>query len=195
LSRFDKDPNRKLKLQDDLDIAISIMTKIRSMFPDIKIVMVQGNHDKRWQKYLNNHAEELCYLDVLQIEKLLKLNELKIEYKGNYVFRNVLFKHGNIVRKYSGYTARAELDKEGMSGCSGHTHRLSAHFKTLRGGKYVWLETGCLCDLHPEYIEGTANWQQGVGGFMFKRGSKHFYPFLVPIVDNEIIWGNKTFSC
>jgi len=195
LSRFDKDPNRKLDIKKNKDMAVGYLQKIRGMFPDIEIIMLQGNHDKRLVKYLRTKAEELNNLDELKIQSLLKLNELNIDYRIDYSFRNVLFKHGEVVRKYSGYTARAELDKEGVSGCSGHTHRLGAHFQTLRGGKYVWLETGCLCDpKQAEYIDGTANWQQGVGGFIFKKGSKHFYPFIVPIVDYEIIWGNKTFN-
>ena len=44
LSRFSKDPNRKLNLL--------------------------SNHDKRLQKYLDSHAEELYNLDVLKIENL-----------------------------------------------------------------------------------------------------------------------------
>jgi len=194
LSRFSKDPNRKLNLQKDLDKAYSVLKQLRDMLPATKMIMIESNHDKRLQKYLDSHAEELYNLNVLKIESLLRLKELNISYMEDFTFRNVLFKHGSIVRKYSGYTARGELEREGLSGCSGHTHRLAAHFSTLRGGKYVWLETGCLCDLHPEYVDGTANWQQGVGGFMFRKNSKHFYPFIAPIIDGEIFWGNKTFK-
>ena len=195
LSRFDKDPNRKLDLNKDKKLTVEYLRRIRDMFPKTKIVMLQGNHDKRLIKYLRIHAEELHNLDELKIQSLLKLDELDIEYRTDYSFRGVLFKHGEIVRKYSGYTARAELEKEGVSGCSGHTHRMGAHYQTLRGGKYVWLETGCLCDpKQADYIEGTANWQQGLGGMIFKKGSKHFYPFLTPVIDGEIIWGNKTFN-
>jgi len=195
LSRFDKDPNRKMDINKNKILAIEYLQKIRDRFPNTKIVMIQGNHDKRLTKFLRNRAEELHNLEELRLQSLLHLSELNIEYKEVYTFRNVLFKHGELVRKYSAYTARAELEKEGVSGCSGHTHRLGAHFKTLRGGGYVWLETGCLCDpKQAEYIEGTANWQQGLGGFIFKKNSKHFYPFLIPIIDGEIIWGNKTFN-
>jgi len=195
LSRFDKDPNRKLDLKKNKEIAIAYLHQIRDMFPKTRIVMVKSNHDNRLVKYLRTKAEELHNLDELQLPSLLKLKELNIEYRDDYSFRSVLFKHGEIVRKYSAYTARAELEKEGVSGCSGHTHRLGAHFQTLRGGKYVWLETGCLCDpKQAEYIEGTANWQQGVGGFIFKKGSKHFYPFITPIIDGELLYGNKTFN-
>lgn len=194
LSKFNKDPNRKLDLQKDLNVAIDLLGQLRKTLPDTPIIMIQSNHDRRLQKYLDRHAEELYNLDVLKIENLLHLKDFNITYREDYTFRNVLFKHGSVVRQNSGYTAKAELDREGVSGCSGHTHRLAAHFRTLRGGSYVWLETGCLCDLSPEYIDIQANWQSGLGGFIFRKNSKHFYPFIVPIIDGEIFWGNKTFK-
>ena len=195
LSKFDKDPNRKLMLQDDIDGVYTWLKELRSAAPNSKIVMVECNHGRRLKKYLWSKAEELCNLRCLELPKLMGLDKLDIVYQKSYTFRNVLFKHGNVIRKHSGYTARGELEKEGVSGCSGHTHRMAQHYKTLRGGEYVWMETGCLCDpKKAEYIEGTADWQQGVGGFIFKKGSKHFYPFLAPIIDGEILWGGKTFG-
>jgi hypothetical protein len=190
LSKFDKDPKRKIRLQDDIDIAIGWLEKLRSAIPDAKIVMIGSNHEDRLRKYLWSKAEELSGLRCLELPALLHLKEMDITHQDDYTFRGVLFKHGSVIRKHSGYTARAELEKEGVSGCSGHTHRMSQHYKTLRGGSYVWMETGCLCDPEQaEYIDGTADWQRGLGGFIFKKGSKHFYPFLCPIIDGEILWG------
>jgi len=194
LSRFDKDPKRKLNLKADLKQAVALLEQLRGLCPKTRMIMVESNHDKRLRKYLRTKAEELHDLDELKIESLLHLEELSIEYKKSYTFRGVLFKHGSVVRKYSAYTARAELDREGVSGLSGHTHRLGMHFETLRGGKYVWMEAGCLCDpKQAEYIDGTANWQPGLAGYSFKKDSKHFQPFILPIVDNEILYGVKTF--
>ena len=194
LSRFDKDPNRKMRLKEDLVEAIVVLQRLRKLCPETRIVMVESNHDKRLIKYLRTKAEELHNLGCLKIESLLHLKDLNIEYRKDYIFRNVLFKHGDVIRKYSGYTARAELDKEGVSGMSGHTHRLAMHYETLRGGKYVWMESGCLCDpKQAEYIDGTANWQNGCAMFIFQKGSKHFQPVLLPIIDNEILYGDKTF--
>ena len=77
---------------------------------------------------------------------------------------------------------------------SGHTHRLGMHFKRNRGGNYVWVESGCLCNLDPEWIDGTADWQHGVGVFTFKRGGRHFFPSYAQIINGEILWGNKLYS-
>ena len=195
LSRFDKDPARALELQDDIDITREYLCKIREVLPKTKIYLLESNHAKRLKKYLINNARELTGLRCLKYEELLGLKELNIIHRKVMIFRNVLFKHGELVRKYSSYTARAELEKEGMSGASGHTHRLGTCYKTLRGGKYVWVESGCLCDPgQADYVEGTANWQQGLSLFIFKDNSKHFQPKEIPIINHEIMWGSKIFK-
>ena len=195
LSRFDKDPQRKLQLQDDLDGTIEWMAKLRLMFPKQRIIMVESNHDKRLKKYLCSKAEELSQLRCLRMEELLCLEKLRIEYKQFFIFKNILFKHGSIVRKHSAYTAKGELEREGMSGGSGHTHRLGVHFKTLRGGKFVWIEGGCLCDpLKAEYIDGTADWQNAVTGFDSIKGKSRFYPFIIPIIGGKACFGKTLYS-
>ena len=192
LSKFDKDPKRKLELQDDIDAAVGLLKKLRKYCPTTMIVMLKSNHDKRLQKFLNSKAEELSYLRVLQFKSLLKLQELNIEYRDNLIFRGVLFKHGDIVRKFSGYSAKGEFDKEGMSSATGHVHRLALTYRTLRGGKYMSMECGCQCDLKPDYIEGTADWQNGCGIVSFKRNSDRFYATPILVVDGKIMWGSRT---
>jgi len=195
LSRFDKDPKRKLQLQDDIDLTRHWLAKLRKTMPKVKIIMIESNHDRRLRKYLQSKAEELSGLRCLRLEELLELPKLGIEYRQNFFFRGVLFKHGSIVRNQSGYTAKGEREKEGTSGNSGHTHRMGSHFKTLRGGKYIWTEGGCLCDPDKsEYIDGTADWQQGISGFDFVKGGKRFYPVLIPIIDNQAVFARRLYS-
>lgn len=196
ISRFDKDPRRINDLQKEIDKCISILGQIREILPKTRIVMVESNHDRRLEKYKRVVAKELHNLKKLRFESLLDLDKFGIEYKKDFVFRGVLFKHGSIVRQHSSYTAKAEMERENINGCSGHTHRLGMYFKTQRGGSYVWLETGCLCKTkNVEYLEGcVANWQQGLGIFAFEKDSKHFYPTVVPIIDYKILWGSKTFK-
>ena len=194
ISRFNKNPKRSNGLQKDLDIMHDYLRDLRKVLPETRMIMVRSNHDKRLERFKWSEASALNCLNALDIESLFELDKYRIEYQDSFMFQGILIKHGSIVRKYSGYTAKGELVDEGVSGMSGHTHRLGMHFETNRGGKYVWLETGCLCDLHPEYIDGVANWQQGLGMLAFKPNSKHFYPCLVPIIDKEIIWGEETFK-
>ena len=81
---------------------------------------------------------------------------------------DLLVTHGDVVRKYGGYSARGMLDKFYHSVIMGHTHRLGMTAQRLPGiGSkqdkqiYAW-ELGCLCDLNPVYASAP-NWQNGFG--------------------------------
>ncbi len=195
ISNFSKDPDRAENLQDDLDIAIQLLEKLRKHFPKIPITMVSSNHDKRLKRYLWTDAKGLNSLRDLTVPAQLHLNNLNIIYKEYVFFRKiVLWKHGDVIRQHSAYTARAELDKEGISGCSGHTHRLGIHHRSDRTGDTVWVENGCLCSLSPEWVKGPVNWQHGLGVFTFKDSKKHFHPGYVQIINGEILYGDKLYK-
>jgi len=112
----------------------------------------------------------------LKIPTLLELDKHKIEYRDTFTYNGFLFKHGDITRKFSGYTSRGEFERENTSGVSGHTHRLGAYYTTKRSGRYIWVESGCLCSLSPDYIQGVPDWQHGISLVVFKK-----YPFAYPI--------------
>jgi hypothetical protein len=191
LSKFSKDPKRRLELQNELDEAQTWLWRLRKRFPNSTITMIESNHDRRLMKYLSSQAPELAYLRCLKFSHLLGLDGMKINYTQHFVHKRVLFKHGDIVRRDSAMTAKAEFVKEGMAGCSGHSHRAGVFYQTLRGGKYSWVECGCLCSLKPDYVEGTANWQNGVGLFTFDYDSDLYDPKVFTINKNKIIWGSK----
>ena len=192
LSRFDKDPARVHTLQEDLDKTFELLKRIRKSLPKTRIIMLESNHDIRLQRFLNTRAPELESLRTLRLIKLLQLSELKIEYHKEYMVRGILFKHGGVVRAYSGYTATAELNRTGCSGITGHSHRLSQVYKRLQGGFYTWIESGCLCKLNPDYVNHP-DWQQGCAVVQFLNESRHFYATCIPIIQNKILWGKRTF--
>jgi hypothetical protein len=122
------------------------------------------------------------------VENLLELGPLRIEHAEDFLHRNFLFKHGDLVSKESGMTARRELAKEGLSGCSGHTHRLGQIYKRNRSGLYTWIESGCLCDMHPEWLRGTADWMPGLSVVSFNDAdSDMFYATVVPVIEGRVL--------
>lgn len=196
ISQFIKDPERALRLQDELDQAKNILEQFRKFFPITPIVLIRGNHEHRLQKYLWTKAPELSGLRDLMVESLLDLKKLNIIYEktGRLIHRGVVFKHGDVVRKYAGYSAKGEFEKSGMSGISGHTHRASTYYQNNASGNYVWMECGCLCQLDPEYMEGdTPNWQQGWGVGYFKENSNRFLLEFIPFVGGKAFYQGKEF--
>lgn len=82
-------------------------------------VAITGNCE-RIQRYLKKHPE-LYSLDALKLPNLLGLDKFNIEYSDKGIkLGSLKIIHGTIVRKFSGYTARAEMEKNDCSGISGH---------------------------------------------------------------------------
>lgn len=197
LSRFSKDPNGALHFQEEIDSATNILSDIRkNCGKKAKIYYLKGNHSARIQKFLWNNAKELSNLHILELPSLLNLKRFNIEYveKGMMKYKGIMVKHGSVVRKYAGYSAKAEFEKNGCSGVSGHTHRAAIYMHTNAGGDYKWMEVGCLCDLNQEYLEGeTANWQQSFGIGYFHKKTTRYQLELVNIIDGKAMYAGKEF--
>lgn len=164
ISKYDKRPARLLELQQDLDHGFQVIDRIRACAPQADAHMVEGNHERRLQKYLNYHPE-IAGLRCLEIEELLQLRKLDIRwYPEEEVLEHHGFvvTHGTRVSKHAGMSAKAELEKWGCCGISGHTHRMAAFLQSNYGGDFVWYEGGCLCELNPCYVVGRPNWQHGI---------------------------------
>jgi hypothetical protein len=151
ISRFDKDPARYLRIHDDIAVCNDVRRRLQSAAdattPWYELL---GNHDHRWMKYLWGHPEiaglrQMQYdamfgLDEnFQVIRNLQLVEQEICWRGRFVF-----KHGEYVSSQSGYTAKRELDKEHVSGASGHCFDEETEILTPTGWKrHADLEVGC----------------------------------------------------
>lgn len=145
-------------------------------------IAITGNCS-RLERYLKKHPE-LYSLDVLKLPNLLGLDKFNIEYKDKgFKLGSLKIIHGDMVRKFSAYTARGELEKHDSSGISSHTHRGSAYFYRTPERYLAWFESFCLCDLNPEYID-EPNWQQGFLYGYIEKDSFAVTP--IPIVDGKI---------
>ena len=186
LSKFDKDPARLDGLQEEIDQVSNYFDRIRKTCPGSRIILLKSNHLDRLRRYLWSHAQAFSSLRALEIPTLLGLDQFGIEYKDSFIYRNFLFKHGNLVSKEAGMTARRELAAEGLSGVSGHTHRLGQIYFKDRSGEYTWIESGCLCDLDPEYIDGVANWKHGLSIVSFRKNHDTYFATPIPIIQGEV---------
>ena len=195
LSKFDKAPERMDQLQGDLDSARMELERIRSVNPKAEIVLFEGNHEARLRKWLWNHPE-VASLRNLSIQELLTLSKYDIKWVGSlesYLYHEYAIEHGDIVRKHSGYTARGMMEKRGVSGISGHTHRMGTHYLTNMGGDYVWVENGCLCDRKPEYVRDP-NWQNGFSVGYFKKNHPRFTIDQICIPDGKCVYAGREFG-
>lgn len=164
VSRFCKDPDRATPsaFQGELEACRELLAQVRHLLPQAKLTYVEGNHERRWRKYLWANQSVLSGLEEVELPRLLRLEEMGVGYEEDGVWLGDLFVyHGRVVRKHSGYSARAELELNGCSGLSNHTHRDGHHGVRNRAGVWGWWENFCMCQLDPEYVEGVANWTPG----------------------------------
>lgn len=195
LSHFNTGLERLDDLQAEINQANKYRRDVREAAPLALIDETEGNHDNRIISYVEKNARALASLDALDPSNLFQYKALEITHHpgAGFLLRpNFLVKHGTLVRGEAGATAKAEFMQAGISGISGHTHRLS----TYRKGGYVqrqWTEQGCLCRTDPDYIVGIPSWQQGCAVGEFSTKSSAFVIHEVPFVDGSLRFGGQSF--
>lgn len=167
LSRFAKGEGRNP--MTEIEIARGILEAFRVNCPKAEIYYVIGNHEQRLEKTILTKAPELASL-IEDIFSIFKLDEINVKGCGTLTINdNFVFKHGSLLGNKSGLSAIKEMENAYLSGATGHTHRLAKYIARKAGRKFVWLETGCLCSMEPEYML-FPNWQQGFGMIELKHG-------------------------
>lgn len=195
LSRFNTAGIREDELQNEIDEANEFRAQVRAAAPDAVLDETCGNHDDRIITYVANKAGSLKTLRALQPKALFQYDELNINWHpgAGFLLRpNFLTKHGTMVRGEAGASAKAEFMAAGISGISGHTHRLA----TYRREGYTqrqWTEQACLCRVDPDYVVGRPNWTQGCAVGEFSTRSDSFAIHEVAFVDGKLRLGREAF--
>lgn len=169
LGRFRTTLEVKTRLPQDIDEARRINKELTNAMPKTKRVLIRGNHDDRLVKYILDSAPALEHLlkpgEALDMNQILADDNLTIigPYPEAYLYRGLVFKHGERTSKYS---AALELQDEGESGVSGHTHRFQVFSMTNRSGTHAWYSLPCMCHINsidgpPGVKAGIRNWQTG----------------------------------
>lgn len=206
ISRYSKDPSRKHDLQDEIDMGIAHLGRMREAAPRARRVLLDSNHFDRLAKTIagmSNEAREVARLRAFQgaltWPNLLELGSDWMWLPQNQqakmrLIPKMILKHGTLIRQGSAMTARAEYLRYCRSGASGHTHRLGQFFHRDLDSPHVWLETGCLCDVSPEYlVDGYADWQQGVTVIAYTEDGDRFHIEQSVIHDGKAIYRDNLY--
>lgn len=195
LSKFDKNPERLVNLQGDLDSTSKMFARHRKVLPNTRMIHIDGNHEDRLRRHLWSKDPALSSLRALELNELLgfKENEIaEVGYEEGLLVNGVfLVIHGNIASIHSGYTAKRMYERHGGNGICGHCHRGGSYYKRDRFGTWGWWENFCLCDLDPDYIQNP-NWTQGFSIVHFRK--RRFWIEQVPIIDAKFIYGGRLYG-
>jgi hypothetical protein len=179
ISRYPKDIRTGFSLLDERVEYHKFLNLVLEVSDGAEIIEVHGNHSGdstfgRWWRYLSERIGELACLP--EIKETLSYQNIFLGQYQNHVkmadyvelAKDLVVLHGEVVRKFGGYSARGTLEKYYQSTIMGHTHRVGSTAQRIpsigkKGEKqiYAW-EMGCMCDLNPLY--GSApNWQNAFG--------------------------------
>ena len=178
LSRFDKNPLRfAARVQYELDVQAELYLRIHELAPKAFCQQILGNHEERGIRFLWTNPA-LSDLRALQLPNLMRLGDLGWEpvvHKEIWLAsESFVVRHGTHVRRWGGYSAKAEMDTTLVSGISGHTHRQALYPLSSHAGELVWCEAGNLQRNAPEWHTSFQNWQQGVVLAEFERDGNAF---------------------
>lgn len=193
LSVFDKDPLNGRVLNKEVACVQEYGMWIKSMVKER--VWLGGNHEDRLRRYLWKNTEKLgldpreTFQDIFRTERIGFHYE---PYGAIYKAGKLDITHGSVVRKHSGWSARAAYDDNGGSIMINHTHRMGVYYKTNSKGTHAAFENGCLCKLDPEYCHNP-DWQQGFS--VVHVGNRGFYHVQqLPIIERKyMFYGKKEF--
>jgi metallophosphoesterase superfamily enzyme len=173
---------------------------IRQLAQDANIDEFEGNHDKRLETMIVSYmraayglrpVDELTMPPSLSTERLLALESLKVNYikgypdNGKWLNKNVLIRHGDVVRAGAGDSAKAVINKTTYTTIFGHVHRrelVSRRIKS-RDGDIIQnaICPGCACHIDGRVPGSTSEqqWQQGLAVVEYTDVIENIIPISV----------------
>lgn len=169
LSRFEQEASMRGCMQKAFDYGNELLAIDREMSPKSQIVLVEGNHDRRMQKFASDNAQDVMHVrrgnsderwPALSVPGLLGVQELGVEYIDAYpagmwwINDKLRVVHGNKVNSKGSTAQRYADEMPHISTVFGHSHRQEILRRTTfdRAGKIVssYVNPGCMCRVDGE---------------------------------------------
>ena len=211
-TRWTSDPSLRFTTNATLrELYAGFLRPLRALCPQARIVYLEGNHEKRIQDAIIGKLDEAHGLrtadtldgdEVLNIQNLLALDSIDVEYFGPYgaaywLFDDIRIQHGTKARP-GGETASAYLRNATSSRIWGHVHRLEMAQRTIQtpeGPRIITAASpGCLCRTDgavPHAGGDFLDWQQGFGIVYQDAETLQTSTHIVPIQNGSaVIYGH-----
>lgn len=185
-----KDPRVVTNLMQEVECVNEGLDELDSLFPYAKKRYIQGNHEYRLERYIQNKAPEL--FGFISCQSLFKIDQRKnwswVSYGPNQRSR-VLGSKLFIRHEPLGNSAKLTAARALCSIVHGHTHRIEeSHIVGLDGTNHVAFCGGWLGDKRKDeiygYVKGHHQWQLGFVLVWVCEKTGYFYHHKVHILDN-----------
>jgi predicted phosphodiesterase len=166
LSTFEKDP-RNRKFSEEVKMLKLFFDQLKKVFRGARIIYKQGNHEERYEKRILSRLPEFVDLKWTSFKAMLKEEGIDVEVVGNKRLLKVgklTIGHGHELPRGIAAPvnpARGFYLKTKSNFLGGHHHQESTHVENDINEQITaaW-STGCLCDLHPDYMPNN-KWSHG----------------------------------
>jgi len=185
-----KRPGLSDLLEYEVDCVKKELTYLREMFPKAKIIFLQGNHEYRLERYIQNNAPEL--FGMLSCQKLFEVDKLKIHWIPYSPAQKYAVGGGKLLARHEPLagTATATASKAGQSVIYGHIHRIEeSQVVHINGDNHRAISCGWLGDQSHEVMQYVKNHHQWALGFalVYTLPDGTFFVETKHIINNSII--------
>lgn len=169
LSRYEQEDATRGCMQRAFDYGNELLAIDRELSPNSTIALVEGNHDRRMQKFANDNAQDVMHVKrgnsderwpALSVPGLLGVEDLRVEYIDAYpagmwwINDKLRAIHGTKVNSKGSTAQMYANEMPHISTVFGHTHRQEILRRTTfdRSGKIVssYINPGCMCRVDGE---------------------------------------------
>ena len=184
------------RLLRDFDYAKRRLSVLRERIPNAKIYQLEGNHDERSERYIDDHPE---LEGMLEIPTVLGLADLGIEYVPSWRQGEILtvgkanFIHGQYANKNHAFST---VDNYGCNMFYGHIHDIQSASKILHGDDSTLIaqSCGCLCRYDMPYLMGRPTKWQNAFLNMYLQPNGFFNHQVVSIFKNRFVVDGRMYG-
>ena len=191
LSSYDLSKRRKIegqRFEKEIEAAkreIEILSDLCTT-----ITYLEGNHENRVERYLDDHPE---LESMLELPKRLELAKNSVQWhKMNKLVKRgkLYFTHGVY---YGKYFAKKTVDEYGCSIVVGHAHRhqVATIYPKMQKHPMMCCALGCLGDTDPEYKKNAPTGHINQFGIVEINNKGLFNLYPITIIDLSFRYGGK----
>ena len=197
-SRWLQNPTKK-SLKDEINMLCAFIKDIKDYMPKVNIIYKLGNHEERWEHFIQRQAPQIWGITMFEFDNLLKviyreifneeLNVIFVKNKRIIKIGQLSVIHGHEfgestfspVNPARGYFLKAKTNVLGA-----HNHQESSHKESdMNGQSFGAWSIGCLCNLNPDY-RPINKWNHGFARVEVTKGGK-FRVFNHAVIDGEVL--------
>ncbi len=197
VSKFSKDPSRKLSLKWELEETNTVLDSVDALGSKKKIY-IAGNHEYRLDKYIHDKAPELHgIIDTEQALNLKKRGWLFVPYRKDCKLGRVYITHDvDAIGRNAVYRV---LDTYMHSVITGHTHKIAYAVEAdgvgepILSAQFGWLGDVSKVD-YQHRIKAVKNYVLGFGIGYMEENTGLIFTVPVPIINNKCMINGKIYK-